>query len=253
MTALFTKTYPIPGHAAAAVRHHQWLARHAFVFRQPALIRREGNSLSFALVTGRSATPDDLVRLAGIMGDAHGVAWQSDLGRAALDVPHSFADGTPLPSYIRPRADALQRRLHQGHLPSRESLDEMFQLLERTAEGPVAFYKDSNPRNFLITTAGDIHVVDTDDLTLAPFGYDLAKLITTLAMTHGALRDEHIDAALVAYNAAASRHESHLGTTSRQRLDDFLTLHAVLTAPYAGRNGYRCTPPVPAAQPRGHS
>lgn len=252
MTASFTKTYLTPHLAVAAARHHQWLAQHAPVFRQPALIRREGDSLSFAPVAGRPATPDDLVRLADILGDAHGTAWRSDLRRAALDLPHSFADGTPIPPYVQPRADALRRRVQQGHL-SRKAHRAVLRLLERTAEGPVAFYKDSNPRNFLITSTGDVYVVDTDDLTLAPFGYDLAKLITTLAMTYGPLRDEHINAALTAYNAAAAAHGSHLGTVSRQRLDDFLTLHAVLTAPYAGRHGYRFTPPVPAALSGGSS
>ena len=44
------------------------------------------------------------------------------------------------------------------------------------ADGPAAFYKDANPRNFLITPAGHPVTIDFDDLTLAPFGYDLAKL-----------------------------------------------------------------------------
>ncbi len=59
-------------------------------------------------------------------------------------------------------------------------------LLHGACGGPAAFYKDANPRNFLITPAGPV-TVDFDDLTLAPFGYDLAKLVVTLAMTYGAL------------------------------------------------------------------
>ncbi|MCX5317805.1 hypothetical protein [Streptomyces sp. NBC_00154] len=115
----------------------------------------------------------------------------------------------------------------------------MLTLLEKTAEGPTAFYKDSNPRNFIITEAGDVYTVDTDDLTLAPMGYDPAKLIATLVLTYGPLPAPAIDSALRAYNEAAERHDPQLGTTDRERLDDFLALHAVLTAPYAGRNGYR--------------
>ncbi|MFC8291129.1 hypothetical protein ACFUJ0_00785 [Streptomyces sp. NPDC057242] len=133
----------------------------------------------------------------------------------------------------------MRRRLEQGYLPDRVALHAMLTLLEKTAEGPTAFYKDSNPRNFIITEAGDVYTVDTDDLTLAPMAYDLAKLIATMVLTYGPLPTPTIDSALHAYNEAAERHDPRLGTTERERLDDFLALHAVLTAPYAGLNGYR--------------
>jgi hypothetical protein len=83
---------------------------------------------------------------------------------------------------------------------------------------PAAFYKDSNPRNFLITGDGTIFAVDTDDLTLAPFGYDLAKLIATLTMTYGEIGPAGIETAREIYNRAAARHDA----TTRERLDNFL-------------------------------
>lgn len=245
MTRLpFTKHYETPERTAAAVRHYRWIARHAKPLRQPGLSVIGPLSLTFERVEGRPAGPEDLPRLAALLGDAHGAAWTSDLALAALHTPHRFQDGTVFEDYLRPRQVALRRRLEQGHLPDKAGLQAMLELLEKSAEGPSSFYKDSNPRNFIVTEADDIVTVDTDDLTLAPMGYDLAKLIAALLLTHGALPRDAIDTALTAYNEAAQSHDARLGTTDRERLDDFLTLHAVLTAPYIGRNGYRYSWPA---------
>ena len=45
-------------------------------------------------------------------------------------------------------------------------------------------------RNVLVTPSGPA-LVDFDDLTLAPFGYDLAKLVVSTAMTFGTCRGSH--------------------------------------------------------------
>jgi hypothetical protein len=241
--ASFTKMYRGPEQAEAAARHHRWLTTHAQPMRQPALLEIRSSTLSFERIDGRHVRPGDLVKLAGLMGDAHGSAWASDLHRATLDMPHTFSDGTSFPDFLSVREAALRRRLEQGHLPDKPALHTMLSLLEQTANGSCAFYKDSNPRNFLITGDGTCFAVDTDDLTLAPPGYDLAKLITTLLMSYGPLAPSAITEALTAYNRAAGRHDPLLATTSRERLDDFLTLHSVLTAPYAGRHGYHYASP----------
>ncbi|WP_058042255.1 phosphotransferase [Streptomyces roseifaciens] len=238
-SARFTKNYASARQAAAASRHYHWLAAHARPLLQPALMATAPTSLTFAWIDGRHAEPHDLPRLAGMLGDAHGAAWTSDLHRASLAVPCTSRDGAFFPDYVACREVALRKRLEQGHLPDSSVLDMLLALLEETAEGPVAFYKDSNPRNFLITTEGTIFTVDTDDLTLAPFGYDLAKLITTLIMTHGPIEPPGVEQALDLYNEAASRHNTRLAAIDLQRLHAFLALHVHLTAPYAGRNGYR--------------
>ncbi|MGX1134968.1 hypothetical protein RKD49_007158 [Streptomyces glaucescens] len=235
----FTKHYETPGRVASAARHHAWLAEHARPLRLPALTVVGPTSLTYEWIDGRPARTEDLSALAGLLGDAHGAAWTTDLRPAALNRPHRFRDGIAFGDYIGPRQAALRRRLEQGYLPDRAALHALLTLLEKTAEGPTAFYKDSNPRNFIITEADEIYTVDTDDLTLAPMGYDLAKLIASLVLTYGPLPAPAIDSALRAYNEAAVRHDPRLGITDRERLDDFFALHAVLTAPYAGRNGYR--------------
>ncbi|MFF1676136.1 phosphotransferase [Streptomyces sp. NPDC058256] len=237
--AYFTKNYRDPSQVAAAARHYYWLAAHAQPFRQPSLTVVGPTSLTFERIEGRCAEPGDLPRLAGLLGEAHGAAWVSDLHRTSVDMAHSFRDGTLFGDYYRPREVALRKRLRFGYLPNKVALHAMLTLLGKTAEGPAAFYKDSNPRNFVIADDGAVFIVDTDDLTLAPFAYDLAKLIATLIMTHGPLHDGAADGALATYNQAAARYDARLGTTDRERLDGFLVLHSVLTAPYIGCHGYR--------------
>jgi hypothetical protein len=145
--------------------------------------------------------------------------------------------GTGIGDYLTCRRAALRRRLELGFLGGSAELRAALALLEETATGPAAFYKDSNPRNFLITSPGEIYVIDADDLTLAPFGYDLAKLIVTMQMTHGRLWAADVTTALAAYNRAAASHGDGLAV-SRSRLDAFSALHQIFNAPYAGRHGY---------------
>lgn len=240
----FTKHYVTPERAAGAVRHYRWLTEHAKPLRQPALYAVGPDSLTFEQIEGRPVRPEDLPRMADLLGHAHGAAWASDLQSALLGIPHRFQDGTTFDDYLGPRQSALRRRHEQGYLPNKAALHAMLGLLEETAQGPWAFYKDSNPRNFIITSTGDIVTVDTDDLSLAPMGYDLAKLIATLHLTYGPLTDQVVNAALPAYNAAAGSYGARLGATGRVRLDGFLALHAVLNAPYVGRNGYRYSWPL---------
>ncbi len=234
----FTKHYTDSARVAAAVRHHWWLTEHARPLQLPPLGVIGPKSLTCQRVEGRPARPEDLPCLAQLLGDAHGTAWTSDLQAAELHAPHRFSDGTEFADYLGPRSTALRKRLEQGYLPNKVALHAMLALLEKTAEGPAVFYKDSNLRNFLITETGSVFTIDTDDLTLAPAGYDLAKLIATLLLTYGPLPHPAVDSALAIYNEAAGRHDSGLGGTDRDRLEDFLALHAVLTAPYLGRHGY---------------
>jgi hypothetical protein len=240
MTAAeFVKHYDNPAAAAAACRHYLWLAACAWPLRQPGLHTVTGASIRFEHINGRHAETHDLPRLAALLGDAHGAAWESDLRNARLDTPHALLDGNSIGDFLTSRRTALHRRLEQGYLPDIAALRAMLTLLEKPIGGPAAFYKDSNPRNFLVTGDGTIFAVDTDDLTLAPFGYDLAKLLATLTMTYGDIRAAGIETALQIYNRAAARHDARLGATTRELLDVFLALHEVLNAPYAGRNGYR--------------
>ncbi|MFD4537914.1 phosphotransferase [Kitasatospora sp. NPDC058397] len=120
-----------------------------------------------------------------------------------------------------------------GSALTREAIDGW---LERAATMPAAFYKDANPRNFL-TTNTRVAVIDFDSLTLAPFGYDLAKIVVTTAMTTGPLPEATIRQAVDTYN----RHPQHRGLPGCTwgEFAAWCEFHHVLTAPYLGTNNYR--------------
>jgi Phosphotransferase enzyme family len=236
----FVKRYDSADRVAQAVRHHHWLAVHAPPMRQPRICAAGPASITFECVAGRHACPGDLPALGRLLGDAHGAAWYARLRNADLSASCS-PSGAGIGDYLTCRRAALRRRLELGFLGGSAELRAALALLEETASGPAAFYKDSNPRNFLITPPGEIYVIDADDLTLAPFGYDLAKLIVTLQMTHGHLGPADVATALAAYNRAAASHGDGLAV-SRSRLDAFNALHQIFNAPYAGRHGYLLRP-----------
>ncbi|MET7327980.1 phosphotransferase [Nonomuraea sp. NPDC005650] len=117
-------------------------------------------------------------------------------------------------------------------------------LLAASPATPVAFYKDTNLRNVLITADGPV-MVDLDDLTLAPFGYDLAKLLVTLAMTYGPLPPATFTTSLACYNQPLI--DAGLPPVPIGRFLGHAELHHLLTLPYLGKSGYRH--PWPTVRP----
>ncbi|MER6010182.1 phosphotransferase [Streptomyces bluensis] len=234
----FTKPYATEAERVTAQRNHEWLSRHAGPMALPPITGSGLRELRFAWADGRHAEPCDLERVARHLGSCHEAAWRSSLHKARLATAH-VSDGHVIAGFVGPRTSALCQRFREGHIASAQALDAALTLLRRTADRPVAFYKDTNPRNILIALSGPPVTIDTDDLTLAPFGYDLAKLVVTLSMTYGSLPIEQIDRALTAYNLAAAAHHAQLGQTTLTQLMEYAELHGTLTAPYLGRGGYR--------------
>jgi Ser/Thr protein kinase RdoA (MazF antagonist) len=244
----FTKRYATTHACLAAQAHYHWLSAHAGPLRMPRLLAAGSYHLDFEFVRGRYAVPADLELLADHLGDAHGAAWIATLHAARLDVQYPASDRLTITDFVTPRLAALRGRSRTDPWCDPNQIEHTTGLLQAAVvDGPAAFYKDTNPRNILINDAYQAVTVDFDDLTLAPFGYDLAKLIVTLAMTHGRLPAVAVTRALDAYNAAAARHAGHLGYTSNAQLLDFADIHHVLTAPYLGRGGYRY--PWPTVRP----
>ena len=132
-----------------------------------------------------------------------------------------------LPSFPAGRLAALERELAAGHVPRARLTGSQARRLITRADGPAAFYKDANPRNLLITPDGTPVTIDFDDLTLAPFSYDLAKLIVTLAMTHGPIHGTAITEALIAYNLAANGHCPTLPHVTWNELMGWAEIHHV--------------------------
>jgi Ser/Thr protein kinase RdoA (MazF antagonist) len=239
MSRPFVKHYPSLAARQAAEANYRWLAELEGRVRLPELIAASGPVLRFERVDGRCARPQDLVMLAAHLGDVHGSAHAAELHQARLDQPYQTLRGHVLPSFPHRRVDAVARELRAGNVPGNELMSVVrAQRLLAGADGPAAFYKDANPRNFLITPDGLPVTIDFDDLTLAPFGYDLAKLVVTLAMTYGALPGEKIAAALSAYNTAATRQYAALQGVALAELMNWAEIHHILTSRYATGGRY---------------
>ena len=236
----FSKPYATRKALEQTIAHHTWLNEHAEPLRLPPIVTVHPDRIDFASIEGRHAISADAPVVATALGRAHASAWKSDLHRALLTAAHPLIGGHELPDFVSPRIAALRRHRHAGLVSARQ-VTAVQSLLATNPAMPVAFYKDTNPRNVLITTAGPV-MVDFDDLTLAPFGYDLAKLLVTLAMTYGRLPFETFTKPLACYNRPLI--EAGLPTVSIDQFLDHAELHHLLTLPYLGRGGYRHTWPT---------
>jgi Ser/Thr protein kinase RdoA (MazF antagonist) len=178
--------------------------------------------------------------LAAHLGIIHGHAFASGLHAARLQETYRAPGGHELPAFPARRLNAVERELSGGAASAaRLTIAEARQLIT-AASGPAAFYKDANPRNFLITPAGTPVTIDFDDLTLAPFGYDLAKLIVTLSMTYGPIPSSAVREALTGYNAGATLQAGNEAGVTRNELMTWAELHYVLTSRYAADGRYPC-------------
>jgi Ser/Thr protein kinase RdoA (MazF antagonist) len=183
----------------------------------PELIDAAPYCLTFERLSGRHAHPDDLSSAAEAMGRLHLAAHTKHLHAARLNDPFKVSAQLWITDFQSPRAAVLRR-------------------VPITFDGQTtSLYKDANVRNIMMTDEGPAFV-DFDDLTLAPFGYDLAKLIVSASMTYGRLSRAITTATLDSYNEALG--PIHHGCTTND-LRKYAEIHHILTAPYLQRNGYR--------------
>jgi hypothetical protein len=248
------KRYTSTAACQTAAAHHQWLA--SLGAPVPRLHSIGGDRLEFEHVRGRHARPCDLPQLAELLGRLHHTAYRIDLYHARLDRPHTVSTGLTIPDFLTPRRAAVTTLLTNRTAPSaRLTAEQAIRALEAAAHSPACLYKDSNPRNFLINPADDpatCVLVDFDVLTLAPPGYDLAKLLVTLTMTYGALPAAAINRALATYNTAWTASSTGLEPVPWAQLMTWAQIHHILTSPYLGHGGYRYTwngqPQLPAGK-----
>jgi Phosphotransferase enzyme family len=235
--AIYRKQYRDQGARRLAEANYRWLTGLGGPLRLPRLTEAADLSLSFEHVDGRHAQPSDLVLLARHLGDVHGGAYSRELAGADLRIPFPTAEGHVLPAFPQRRLDAVARELATRAVPGAVLTTSQAQRLITSANGPAALYKDANPRNFLITGSGPV-TIDFDELTLAPLGYDLAKLIVTLAMTHGELPGSLIAEALAGYNAAARERGLGITRVAWGQLMAWAEIHHILTCRYRGNGTY---------------
>jgi Phosphotransferase enzyme family len=219
-TTSYTKHYRDPHRAAAARTHLEWLRTLDSGVRLPELLAARDTSLRFEHLGERHPELADLPAVAEALGRLNAAAYHH-LPGARLDRPYRVSHILTLPDFVTRRRHAITGIL-PGLLPSL----------------PVAIYKDANIRNALMTGTG-VALIDFDDLTLAPFGYDLAKLIVSAAMTIGRLPAGIIDNTLTAYNRAAFDASRPAAACTSELLRVYAEIHCHLTTPYLGRNGYR--------------
>jgi Ser/Thr protein kinase RdoA (MazF antagonist) len=229
----FTKHFASPEACQQATGNHAWLTMLSPPIRLPAIVGGGRHHIEFEFVQGRHAMPADLPGIAQHLGAVHTCAHSHALHSARLDRPFPIEDEIGLGEFTGRRVELL--KAHYPTTPDPAPLELLVSAVSSHVGAPAAFYKDTNPRNLLITSTGLV-TIDFDDLTLAPFGYDLAKLIVTLAMTYGAHDQDTIREALAAYN-------SELGplvpAVTFEALMIWAELHHVLTARYVERGHYR--------------
>lgn len=177
----FVKDYQEPRRAAAARAHRDWLANLDCDVRVPDLRSAESHRLVFEHLGHDQPGPGDLDMLSEALGRMHAAAYTEQLCMAQLNEPFLAPHDLVISDFVTPRRNLLRH------------------LSVPVAALPAAFYKDANIRNFLLTDDG-VAIVDFDDLTLAPFGYDLAKLVVSVAMTYGRLDPHDVEHALATYN-----------------------------------------------------
>jgi hypothetical protein len=238
MTGQFVKRYPDDRSQSRAENHYRWLAGLGNPLLLPELHAAARLDLCFEYIDGRHAHPADLTMLAGHLGDVHGTAYVRELRDARLDQPFRTSSGHVMPSFPDRRVDAVVRELRSGYVPDAALTIDQAQRLLADADGPAAFYKDANLRNFLLTPTGNPVSIDFDDLTLAPFGYDLAKLVVSLAMTYGLLPVALVDNALTAYNTGTAAHSRDVPGVSWDELMNWAEIHHILTSRYAADSRY---------------
>nr|WP_221378307.1 phosphotransferase [Actinoplanes polyasparticus] len=218
--AVVVKRYTDPARGVAAQAHLRWFQQLDSGVRLPHQYPSTATHLLLERLDGRPPEPNDLPDLAAALGKLHGSAYARELHVARLDRPFDTTIGTTIPDFGANRRHVLsQLRLTFTHLPA-------------------AVYKDANVRNFILTASGPA-LVDFDDLTLAPFGYDLAKLVVSTAMTYGLLSGTQIEQTQAAYTQSVESAGGPADSCTPAQLADYAEVHHRLTARYLHRNGYQ--------------
>ncbi|WP_051407431.1 phosphotransferase [Nocardia sp. CNY236] len=215
-TTTFIKNYASACLAETARAHHDWLRRLDAAVCIPHLYGLTGTRMVLERIDGEQPGPTDLPIVAASLGHLHTTAHTRHLHAGRLDQPFQATPTLTLIDFVSPRIAALPQTLAISELP-------------------VALYKDSNIRNFILTDH-KVAIIDFDELTLAPFGYDLAKLVVSAAMTHGPLSNELIEHTLNSYNSeTASITDAYC---DMRRFQTYTDIHHRLTVSYLDRHGY---------------
>jgi hypothetical protein len=175
--------------------------------------------------------------------EASRVIEHNDLKRIAYALGRFHATVRPLLSTLNVASPARITDTDIGAfhpLFAEECADRRDEIAAAATLLPNALYKDSNVRNFIVQ-GRRILVIDFDDLTLAPTGYDLAKLIVSHSLTTGESVERFALSLLRRYEAGYRRTCGVSSACSADALQLWIDVNEALTKKYIGRNGYRCS------------
>jgi hypothetical protein len=218
MIDTFVKRYQRSEQAIESVQNYRWL-KGLDCIRVPELLRAGTDVIEYEYLSGHPLRQSDLAATAMEIGRLGGEAYRQRLCEARLDRLFHDASGIDIPDFFTPRRS----------LANVDRVD---------CQLPVTVYKDANVRNFLQLRT-ELAIVDFDDLTLAPFGYDLAKLVVSAAMTFGDATQQWVREMLDVYNLSATDTAGADVSCTPDAFVDFLDIHDELTRKYLGRHGYR--------------
>ncbi|MEV0898182.1 phosphotransferase [Actinoplanes sp. NPDC049802] len=216
----FVKRYRDPACGLAAQAHLRWWDDLGAGIRLPHRFPGTATHLILERISGHTPELGDLPQVAAALGRLHGIAYARHLHQAHLDRPFDTGAGLTIADFYTGRHRVL----------ADSGLD--------TAGLPAAVYKDANIRNFLITKSGPA-LLDFDDLTLAPFGYDLAKLVVSAVMTTGSSALSYTTALLAIYNDHVTAAGGPAAPCTLWQFASYADIHGLLTARYLHTNGYR--------------
>jgi Ser/Thr protein kinase RdoA (MazF antagonist) len=230
-TDVFRKHYRTPEAADAAAIHHTWLAGLDSGLSFPALLRHGDTILEFERIAGPTAQLADLPVIARALGQLHHAAGRHGVIHADINQSFPLDGGWALAGFAPPRRERLHAALSTVRSPLSGELIDAW--LDAATGIPGALYKDANPRNVILSDSRGPVLVDFDTLTLAPAGYDLAKLVVATAMTFGTLTRQHAVDALRAYTATLG-----LGPNACPfgHLQVWAEFHHLLTSRWLGRH-----------------
>jgi hypothetical protein len=239
---VFAKNFADRDAMERCLRNHA-LVRDVAVGRVPEVlwVDRHTWTIGFEFLAGRAVTDDgDLEAAAAVIGRMH-CRWRDSRARyvVGLDHPSERVFSAPRRAPVEARLRVTQ---DHGNLLHRVSLDRLWMLADARAQ---CFYKDCNALNFILR-GHRVSLVDFDTLTVAPAGYDLAKLLLTVMMRRGNGSAGLVRRCLGVYNAELCVKGG--APCGADRLLLFMELHWLLTMPYMAKNGYQV--PWPALRER---
>lgn len=227
----FRKSFPDVEAADAAVAHQRWLMGLRSGVALPELLAHTGSTLEFERIAGPTAEPDDITTVARTLGQLHRAAWRGGLRHAEMNRPFPVPGAKKLPGFAEPRRQRLHAALARTECALTHHVIDKW--LDASVNLPVALYKDANPRNVIVSPDRGPVLVDFDTLTLAPVGYDLAKLIVTMAMTFGAVSREQVIETRTRYVTAFGIDP---GLCPLGHIQVWAEFHHLLTHPWRGQH-----------------